>query len=508
MKELGKIISSSTYSVYGLLLTAHIALVWWLPYFPTQDGPSHIYNLVILKDLLNGGQTWGEFYVSRLSAIPNLGFHIIAYPLLALFSSAATEKIFITIYILLMVVSVPYYMRSFNKPVFPFSFLVFPVIFNFNLMMGFYSYSVAIPFFLLAFGCCYRSRNKPAFMKFIVLNLMGFAIYYMHLIAFGVFILSLAAMALSESGGLKDKLRKVFHLVIIISPLLINLSAYVLSSNDFRGIPLTYIPWSDRIIDLVTLSGATLANWQIYPSSLLFYLFICLVTFGVSDEAKDCHQNNKLPLITDSGAKCLLYITLALLLICTFSPFNLGAGSFFNQRFPWVILLVALPIMHVPAKYIIARFTSSILVLISLLFFVVNAAVMIQKNSTVEEFLKGLSVNFPKGAYIMSYKTEDDYFRVDVLMHAASYYGIQKGAFVFGNYEATENHFPVSFNKTLPALPNSDQIYYDAKSIDWARFPAIQYLLVWKNNDVSTEKISQFYRNIYKSGNLGVWQRI
>ncbi|OGR13257.1 MAG: hypothetical protein A2097_12115 [Desulfobacula sp. GWF2_41_7] len=508
MKELGKIILSSAYPVYVLLITAHIALVWWLPFFPTQDGPSHLYNLVILKDLLNGGRTWGEFYVSHLSAIPNLGFHVFAYPLLTLFSPAATEKIFITIYILLMVVSVPFFMRSFNKPVFPFSFLVFPVIFNFNLMMGFYSYSVAIPFFLLAFGCCYRYRNTPALKKFIIFNSAGFVIYSMHLIAFGVFILSLAAMALSESGGLKDRLRKTVNLVGIISPLLVNLLAYLLSSNDFRGIPFRFIPWSDRIIDLMTLSAATLASWQIYPSCLLFYIFICCLTFGVGNEVKDDHQGNKLTIFTDNGAQCLLLIVSALLLICLFFPFNLGAGSFFNQRFPWVILLVALPVLHVSVRYIFARYTSSILVSIAVLFLVGNAAAMNQKNATIEEFLGGLSVNIPKGAYIMPYKIEDDYFRVDVLLHAASYYGISKDVFVFGNYEATQDHFPVSFNTSLPKLPDNDQIFYDAETIDWVRFPAIQYLISWKNNDMSNEKISQFFRLIYESGNLAIWQRI
>lgn len=508
MKVLGKSIFSGTYLVFAILSTAHIALVWWLPHFPTQDGPSHIYNLVILKDLLNGGRIWGDFYVSRLSAIPNLGFHIVAYPLLSLFSPAATEKIFITVYILIMVVSVPFFLRSFDKPIFPFSFLVFPVIFNFNLMMGFYSYSIAIPFFLLAFGCCYRSRNKPLLTQFIIYNLTGIVIYYMHLIAFGVFVLSLAAVVLSESGGLKDKLRRLFGLALIISPLLINLSAYMLRSNDLSDIPLRYIPWSDRIIDLMTLSVATLSSWQVYPSCFLFYVFICLFTFGVVNEIKNNHQDDRSRLFPDHGARWVLYITSALLLIGLLFPFNLGTGSFFNQRFPWVILLVALPILHVPARYIFARFTSSILVSISIMFLFGNALAMYQKNSMIEEYLGGLSVNFPQGAYVMPYKTEDDYFRVDVLLHAASYYGINKGAFMFGNYEANEKHFPVSFHETLPKLPNIDQIFYDAKSIDWALFPAIQYVISWKNNEVSNERISQFYRNIYRSGNIDIWQRI
>jgi hypothetical protein len=329
----------------------------------------------------------------------------------------------------------------------------------------------------------------------------------MHLIVFGIFVLALLVLALSESGGLKDKLRNLVNLLIIISPLLINLLLYLINSNDFKGVPFRFIPWSDRIIDLVTLSCATLSNWQKYLGVILFDVFICCFTFGVCNIVKESHQDIRWLFIADRGARCLLYITVALILICLLSPFNIGAGSFFNQRFPWIILLVALPVLHTPDRYVFARFTSSVLIVISTVFLVCNAAVMHQKSSTIEEFLGGLSVDFPKGAYVMTYKTEDDYFRVDTLLHAASYYGINKRVFVFGNYEATQEHFPVSFKHNLARLPGTQQIYYDGKSIDWQIFTAIQYLLVWKADQMSIEKISQFYRNIYKSGNISVWQR-
>jgi hypothetical protein len=132
---------------------------------------------------------------------------------------------------------------------------------------------------------------------------------------------------------------------------------------------------------------------------------------------------------------------------------------------------------------------------------------MLQKNSTIEEFLRGLTVGFPKGAFVMSYNTDDDYYRVNVLLHADSYYGLEKGVFAFGNYEANEKYFPISFKSNLPALPEIDQIFYHTTSIDWARFSAIQYLLVWKHSSESDEKFTQFFTNIYQSGNLGVWQR-
>ena len=115
----------STYIyLYTVLLFAHIGLVWFLPYFPTQDGPSHIYNLVILHDLLNGGKEWGEIFSYQLHAIPNLGFNLLTYPMLHFLHPLTAEKLFLSIYIVLMGCSIPFFLHVFNKPSMPLSFFV------------------------------------------------------------------------------------------------------------------------------------------------------------------------------------------------------------------------------------------------------------------------------------------------------------------------------------------------------------------------------------------------
>ena len=105
----------SSNEFYLLFLCFHIGLVWLLPYFPTQDGPSHMYNLVILKDLLNGGKEWGDYFTYTLQAVPNLGFNLLAYPMLHLFPPLVVEKLFISIYIALMGIGTYFFLHTFNK---------------------------------------------------------------------------------------------------------------------------------------------------------------------------------------------------------------------------------------------------------------------------------------------------------------------------------------------------------------------------------------------------------
>src|SRR5215470_12611130 len=102
MRHLDRLRWSNHTVLYLLLLSIHIGLIWLLPFFPTQDGPSHLYNLVILRDLLNGGSRWGHSFDYQIFIGPSLGFNAVAYPLLAVFDPFVVEKLFISIYVFLM----------------------------------------------------------------------------------------------------------------------------------------------------------------------------------------------------------------------------------------------------------------------------------------------------------------------------------------------------------------------------------------------------------------------
>ena len=87
---------------YFVLLAAHIAVVWLSPYVPTQDGPSHIYNLAILKDLLNGGKDWGAYFTCAIECRTESGISYLLLSAPSFFPPLIAGKIFISCYIVLM----------------------------------------------------------------------------------------------------------------------------------------------------------------------------------------------------------------------------------------------------------------------------------------------------------------------------------------------------------------------------------------------------------------------
>jgi len=504
---------SSYYILYIILLSAYVGVVWLLPYFPTQDGPSHIYNLVILKDLLNGGREWGNYFTYSLHAVPNLGFNLLAYPMLHFFPPLIVEKLFISIYIVLMGVSVPLFLCTFNKTSLPFIYFVFPVIFNYNLLMGFYSYVVTIPLFLIAFSFSWKIRDRSTTCKFVFFNIAGLTIFYFHLIPFVFLLLSLIGITIVQSKGYRRIIIDQLKLLIIISPSLLIMFLY-LAKGTISSLPdFSHLFSLSRYIflwkDLFFFSTVTFSPWQMLPGFTFTFLFLSFLIISVYLSIKDRYKSGIRIGHISSSEKVLVCLSSFLILIYLFIPFRLGGGNFFNQRFPWVILLITLPLLRFHEKILSKRFVVITSVIIAILFSAFNATLLWQQSAKVEKFLSGLNAEIPKGAFVMTYNKswDDEWSRVDVLKHAASYYGIFKGCVDIGNYETERYYFPIKFKDTIFPIPSPGKIGYEVGTINWQDYPSIQYLLGWKIDKTDTKKLSKFFHIIREEDPFSIWQR-
>ena len=493
------------FTIYLLLLILHIGLVWWLPYFPTQDGPSHLYNMMILRDLLHGGKEWGQFFTHQLHPVPNLAFEAISYPLLGILSPFVVEKIFVTLYIILSGSAIPFFLLTFGRSPFPLAFMVFPVMFNFTLMMGFYSYVIAIPLFLLSASIAWKYRNCSTVRKFVVFNSAGIIIFFAHLIPFIFYMMFLLATALSESIGVRNAREKIARLSLILSPSIILLLLYFLTSRGTGANMEVIRATIDYLFtDLFFFSTVTFAPLQMVPA----YLFSNLVIVGVYMSCKDFISSGW-RFSEKAPEKRALFIFVAMLVLVYFlMPFRFAGGSYFNERLPWVILLAGLPLLFLKETETRNKFLAFAGIGTTLLFFCCNVYLFSIQCGTVEEYLGGLRTELTKGAYVMNYRTRDaGWTRIDVLAHAASYYGIYKGTVDIGNYEAGLPYFPVQFRKTLPPLPPRKQIEFRPEKIEWSLYPCISYLFGWDLDPIERKRLGLEFHIIKEEGRLTVWER-
>jgi len=492
------------YQLYAVLIILHVALVWILPHFPTQDGPSHVYNLVILHDLVAGGKDWGQYFTYELRAVPNLGFHLFAYPLFILFPPYVSERIFISLYILLGTVSVPVFLRTFGNRAMPLSFLSFPLLFNFSFMMGFYSFAIAVPCMLLAISAAWTVRKARYLRRFLILNPAGFALFFMHLIPFIIYLMSVCVICAVPVTGRDRTLRKMFQQVSVIAPSIM-LCLYYLYEN--RGGPhpassytLSLSRFPELLVSLLVFSLDTFSRWQLAPWALLFLLLYVLAKSGWRNYGES-------PVPCDAK-RVLIVLSLALLIVYFCLPVDFGGGDFFNQRLPWILLLLSLPLAGIPSSGVIHRYQTKIFPGIALLFFITNSVILKQQSNRIEEFLSGMRVPIPQGTFIATYKSgTKDWSRVDPLLHAASHYGIAKKCIDAGNYEPASAVSPVRFRETTPLLPRQDLIAFYPERIDWARYPAVRFILGWMVDEQNGPGLAKNFSPRMKEKRFSLWQR-
>lgn len=490
---------------YWALLLAQVLLVWLLPWFPTQDGPSHIYNAAILNDLLHGGKEWGTYYRYELRPAPNMGFNLIFVPLLAVVSPLIAEKLFLTIYLLLTGCAVPLLIDSF-APARPrtIQLLAIPVMFNFTLMMGFYSYTIAVPAFLIAFALAWRIRTSSFLAQAAFCSLAGIIIFFLHLIPFIFFLISLLSIAVADTRERRVTFGHFFRRITMMLPLLVLLALYLFRSRSATPPDFSYLLSGSRLLallaDLVTFSTLSLSPWQLLPATAGMFV-VAIVTVSL---ARD-FRSDRLQL--DAGQWAVLLSAAALTGIYFLAPFRFGGGSFFNDRFPWVIILVLLPLLACVSNRS-ASIVRVALISAGILSVATNAVVFRQQSDEVSAFLSGLRSGCTKGDGISLYRTAlPPWPKVDVLLHAPSYYGIFNGCVDLGNYETGLSYFPVRFRQDLFPLPDEMMFAYGQGRPDFSRYPAIKRVIGWDLKPAERHNLGKLFDNTFDNNKLSVWSR-
>ena len=101
--------------LFALFTLLYLAPVWMFRYLPTQDGPSHVYNAIILKDYAQPHTRYAEFFERRWEQFPNWTAHAVLMVLMYLFPPLIAEKLLVSVYLLGFAWSFRYFLTSFGE---------------------------------------------------------------------------------------------------------------------------------------------------------------------------------------------------------------------------------------------------------------------------------------------------------------------------------------------------------------------------------------------------------
>jgi len=216
----------------------HLAGVWWLPHFLTQDGSAHLYTVAIFLQLVEGSSPliadtyrYNDWYVPAWG-----GGLYLALPV-KLFGYITAEKLLISSIIILLGCGFRFLLNALKVEDKYGHFLILPFLFNHILLTGLYYYLLSLSLSLFLFAKYQSKIGEMTRGDRILLSLSFLLIFYIHplppaLIGFGLLLHSLWKTLRDKTISGKTLFREWFRLglcglpCLVIGVLYVNGSAY------------------------------------------------------------------------------------------------------------------------------------------------------------------------------------------------------------------------------------------------------------------------------------------
>lgn len=442
MNGIREFLSRREFHIFGILVLANAGLLIGYRYFPTTDGPAHVYNARLLLDLIANAEhsSIANFFQINSSNFTNL----LGHALMALFMLAMPGWMAQKLLMLVYMVGLPFAFRFFIKQINPrqlgFSFLVFPFTYSFLFVFGFFNFSLGLVFLFWGMGLWLN------WLKNGQINRVGFiaiaaAIFFSHLFVFAVFALFIGISLLSAfiySGQNKATFWKLFKPTAVALAPFIALFLYYFFQNPVSNGQSSYLTLYDRVFMILSADAAKSFSFGTEGNYTRWFFvgFAILLANSLYQLLKTrfaVHQNT-----------LGLMLTTATLVACYFLLPNQTGGfaGFITPRFLLLFFLVGIGFFAAIETHAIVQ---TLVVAIFLFFSVLLLRIyqpIIQAENTRFLAMEDAATHITKGAVVVPITQSNQRYHA----HFSNVLGYEKPVVITENYEATLPYFPVLWN--------------------------------------------------------------
>jgi putative flippase GtrA len=232
-------------AIFFALLALHLLPIWLVAWFPTQDGPLHVENVLALlrhpgSPLLQG------WYEVNWGAQPNWLTQALLAGLLEATSPVVAEKLVLSGYTVLFPLAfraaLPRGARGWWG-----ALAAFPFVHAYPFHMGFWNFCYGFALAFLAVGFWGRTRGRLGPARFAGVALLAVLLFLSHMVAFGGAVVAIGAtlawragLALSRSRGHPARRRRVLRayalrtgaVLLAAGPGLVLVATWLLAHSD------------------------------------------------------------------------------------------------------------------------------------------------------------------------------------------------------------------------------------------------------------------------------------
>jgi hypothetical protein len=435
------------------MVILHLAPILVSHYFPTADGPAHLYNSRLILELLTNNQSpIGEFFAFNSFLNPNSIGHLILSGLMLVFPAFIAEKLLLSIYLIGLPISFRYLFMKLQFKNTYLIYFIFPFTYSFLFYFGFYNFLIGLVFFFFTLAYWIESiKNNLHLKQGMVLFILTLCIFLSHLFVLLMFSLCLVSFniphikALFNSNQRNTAISQLGIQLLIIAPTLI-LSILFLGYNPVQTGELNYLSLSElweMIQQVQPVKGVKYGKEAIFSKWIFILLAatsLYLLVFRLKKIKSTVNQ------------KSLLWglVSIVCLIALFKSPDSSQSMGFISSRiilFFFLFYIIFLSTQKIPSWLGIISFLLINYVNIALLKIYYQNA---QENKGIVESLSEAVQKVEVYSIILPINTSENW----QFAHFSNYLGVEKPVVVTENYEATLNYFPLKWKKkTMAQIP-------------------------------------------------------
>jgi hypothetical protein len=414
--------------LYATLAIAYLIPIWTVAHLPTADGPSHLYNSWILRELIAGNHgPISRYFEIDWRPHPNWIGHALLAMLMSVVAPVTAEKILVSAIVLLFFGGVWAYSGGS-----PYAFIAFPFAYHRLLQSGFYNFSISVGLYFLIVAVWWKRREHATPGTIGLVASLLLVCYFSHPASTALAMATIGMLWLLALHG-----RRPAHLLAFV-PAAVLLALFARQQRPEVSLA-TVTEIGNRLRDFIRIDILFTFDFRQYRLSHAVFALLCVLALVTA--IREWRRRD---------ANVFLAVTLAGLLIYCSAPDEIAGGQAVSQRIAVLIYLLPLPwftrsLSRWMRVGLVALLT---IVAIGNLQYLTSRYHFVDRHLT--EFLQSLTgVGSDTTIVPVVFQTPPPELFVAAYSHVVDYVAIEKRLVDFDNYEAATGYFPIRFKANV-----------------------------------------------------------
>ncbi len=505
--------------LFYFLIIVNLIPILIFKFFPTMDGPAHLHNSNLIVHLFfNHESPLHQFYSFNPEIVPNWTGHFLLAFFNAFLPAYIAEKIVLVMYVAGLPIIFRYFIKNHLSKDIYLSYLIFPFIYTFPFILGFYNFSLGIVLMLICLEYWISHQDKLNYKNKVIFFLLITMLYLTHLFLFGIFTLTLGCYVLWNFLLYEKTINLNTNFKIVFNKILFLFSSYSFSffllltqfmgKSRFTGDALAYNKLHvlvDWLVKIRSIIGYNFHKEGMYNTFIFLITTLFIVGAFIKRYKKNFRRDKGTQLISFINKNDVWFLIGFIFLVLYFVlPDHLpGKGGHLSTRIQIFIYLFF--IIWITGQHF-SKLTKSIGISIIITF---NILTIAYYTSTIKK-LNGRATE----VYQASKKIEansivlpinvSDYW-LDI--HFSNYLGIEKPMVILENYETSQKIFPLIWDNNLPDFKlvgmNQKEIgLFWPKSDNATSTKNIEYVFIKGENPNKEKSLEKLFSLLESHGKL------